>query len=318
MRFLEILATIPSSFALSVRESNLHTVAQHNADPRASFAMSPNSPYINTSWDTFKSTILMKPQECSATMTGRRGFLGDVSADDLPDSFDWRDTEGVVSIVKDQGNCGSCYSFSSTGALEAHHSIKYGARKTSLLSEQQVIDCAHDFDNHGCDGGLPSHVFEYVHHNNGLDTEAAYPYKARAGSCHFDRASVGVHTKNSFNVTEGDEESIKRIVATAGPVSVAFEVVDDFMLYGGGVYSSSKCRQGVTDVNHAVLVVGYGTDPKQGPYWIVKNSWGPNWGEKGYFRIARGKNMCGIAICASYPILDADEPSEGMVEIEVV
>jgi cathepsin H len=90
-----------------------------------------------------------------------------------------------------------------------------------------------------------------------------------------------------------------------GPVAVAFQVVDDFRLYKKGIYSSDKCKQGSKDVNHAVLIVGYGQAPETGkPYWIVKNSWGPDWGEEGYFRIARGKNMCGIAVCASYPILE--------------
>ena len=306
-----------SAFALtrgtSITEYNSHLVESHNSNPRNSFKLSKDSPFINQSWEDFRSTVLMAPQECSATMTGRRSRLE--SSVELPDSFDWRDM-GKVSPVKDQGQCGSCYSFSSTGALEAHHLIKYGPEHSIPLSEQQILDCGQDFDNHGCDGGLPSHVFEYVHYAGGIDSETAYPYEARANGCRFDRTQVGARTIRSFNVTEGDEESIKRIVATIGPVSVAYEVVDDFMMYSSGVYSSEKCRQGVQDVNHAVLVVGYGTDPVDGPYWIVKNIWGTRWGENGYFKIVRGRNMCGIAICASYPELDFDVEEEEKFELE--
>ena len=104
-------------------------------------------------------------------------------------------------------------------------------------------------------------------------------------------------------------------MATIGPVSVAYQVVEDFMLYSGGVYTSDKCKQGVQDVNHAVLVVGYGRSQVDGPYWIIKNSWGSNWGENGYFRIARGRNMCGIAICASYPVLDDDQATHESTEV---
>ena len=298
-----IAATGPAAVdSMTNRDINQYMVGVHNLNPHRTYSMSVDSPFGDVPWEEFRSTVLMAPQECSATtMPGREEFRGQHM---IPDSFDWRE-RGVVSPVKNQGQCGSCYSFSSTGALEAHHSIKYG--QSSLLSEQQILDCSFDFDNHGCDGGLPSHVFEYVHYQGGLESENFYPYEMKSYRCRFERSKVATRTIRSFNITENDEESIRQIVATIGPVAVAFEVLDDFMLYSHGVYSSDKCRNSVQDVNHAVLIVGYGTDPVDGPFWIVKNSWGEDWGEEGYFRIARGKNMCGIAVCASYPILDNDD-----------
>jgi len=267
-------------------------------------------PFGSIEWKEFESTILMAPQKCSATLN-RASFQAAFS-DDLPAHVDWRD-QGVVSGVKDQGRCGSCWTFSTTGALEAHHAITYGGWRTSELAEQQMLDCAFDFENNGCNGGLPSHAFEYIHFAGGISREFSYPYRAESSGdntrCRFDpsvnKSAIGAKTIHSFNVTEGDEESIKRIVATVGPVSVAFQVVDDFRLYKRGIYSSQNCKQGPDDVNHAVLIVGYGQAPETGkPYWIVKNSWGTQWGEEGYFRIERGRNMCGIATCASYPLLD--------------
>lgn len=294
---------------LSTRDLNQYMVGVHNSNPHRTYSMSVDSPFGNMSWEEFRLTVLMAPQECSATtMPGRQSFR----SEEIPDSFDWRE-KGMVSPVKDQGQCGSCYSFSSTGALEAHHNIKYGLSTFSSLSEQQILDCSFAFDNHGCDGGLPSHVFEYIHYQGGIDNEQSYPYEMKSygeSNCRFEGAKISARTVRSFNITENDEESIRHIVATVGPVSVAFEVVDDFMLYSNGVYSSDKCRDSVQDVNHAVLVVGYGTDPVDGPYWVVKNSWGDKWGEDGYFKIARGKNMCGIAVCASYPVLENDSKTE--------
>ena len=185
--FLSALATTCGiAYEMSTAELNSIFVDNHKSDREHRFKMSKESPFINYTWDEFKSTILMAPQECSATMTGRSSVLGE--AEELPESFDWRDL-GKVTPVKNQGQCGSCYSFSSTGALESHHVIKYGGDIS--LSEQQILDCGQDFDNHGCDGGLPSHVFEYVHHAGGIDTDQAYPYHAHAESCHFQPAGVG-------------------------------------------------------------------------------------------------------------------------------
>ncbi|KAK3436163.1 hypothetical protein EUGRSUZ_C00808 [Eucalyptus grandis] len=220
----------------------------------------------------------------------------------LPETKDWR-KDGIVSPVKDQGqDCGSCWSFSATGALEAAYHQKHG--KGISLSEQQLVDCATDFNNHGCKGGLPSQAFEYIKYNGGLETEQAYPYTARNGTCKFSARRVAVRVVDSVNISKGAEDELKHAVGMVRPVSVAFQVVKGFQFYhkNSGVYTSDTCGSTSMDVNHAILAVGYGV--KNGvPYWLIKNSWGESWGDKGYGKVKMGKNMCGIATCASYPIV---------------
>lgn len=158
-----------------------------------------------------------------------------------------------------------------------------------------MVDCADDFDNHGCNGGLPSHAFEYLHYSGGIMTSADYPYEAKDNKCRFDRQKIAMgNIQGSFNITANDETELTNAIYTKGPVSIAFQVVNDFMSYRSGVYSSSKCKNSATDVNHAVLAVGYGVENGE-EYYLVKNSWGSSWGDKGYFKIKRNKNMCGVA-----------------------
>ncbi|KAK8520372.1 hypothetical protein V6N13_031173 [Hibiscus sabdariffa] len=234
-------------------------------------------------------------QNCSATLKGNHQ-LTDVA---LPESKDWREA-GIVSPVKEQGHCGSCWTFSATGALEAAYHQAYG--KGISLSEQQLVDCAGAFNNKGCHGGLPSQAFEYIKYNGGLDTEEAYPYTAKDGVCKFSSENVGVKVADSVNITMGGEDELKHAVALVRPVSVAYQVIPSFRLYKSGVFSDEKCGHTSQDVNHAVLAVGYGVENGV-PYWLIKNSWGAKWGENGYFKMEMGKNMCGVATCASYPIV---------------
>lgn len=220
------------------------------------------------------------------------------SDDILPPFWDWRKLHGV-SPVKDQGHCGSCWTFSTVGCLEAHTLIKYGS--TDYYAEQQLVDCAQDFDNHGCNGGLPSHAFEYIQHAGGISTEKSYPYYAEDRECTVDPKTFALKVSGgSVNITEGDEEELKAALFGHGPVSIAFQVVDGFRDYSTGVYTSDTCKNGTMDVNHAVLAVGYGTENGV-DYWIVKNSWGAKWGDQGFFKIQRGVNMCGVAMCNAFP-----------------
>ena len=139
---------------------------------------------------------------------------------------------------------------------------------------------------------------------NGITSDALYPYTATDGTCTVadDRIMLNVWY-GAYNVTAGDEDQLAEAVYGNGPVSVAFQVVDDFMSYTSGVYTSTTCGNTETDVNHAVLAVGYGTDLETGmDYWLIKNSWGTDWGDQGFFKIERGVNMCGIAECNSFPI----------------
>ncbi|KAJ8621325.1 hypothetical protein MRB53_029854 [Persea americana] len=245
--------------------------------------------FADMSWEEFRVHSLGAAQNCSATKGTHK-----LTDDDLPEAKDWRE-DGIVSPVKNQGHCGSCWTFSSTGALEAAYTKVTG--KSISLSEEQLVDCATAFNNFGCSGGLPSQAFEYIKYNGGLDTEESYPYTGVEGSCSHITLVVGFGVR-----TEGAEDKLKHAVGVIGPVSVAFEVVDGFRFYKGGVYTSTACGNTEMDINHAVLAVGYGVENGV-PYWIIKNSWGKNWGDHGYFKMELGKNMCGIATCASYPII---------------
>jgi len=217
-----------------------------------------------------------------------------------PDRVDWRD-QGYVTPVKNQGACGSCWAFSSTGALEGQHMRRIG--RLVSLSEQNLVDCSRAFGNNGCSGGLMDFAFEYVKNNTGVDTESSYPYKAMDGKCKFTRQNVGAKDTGFVDVVEGDEEALKDAVASQGPVSIAIDAShSSFQLYKRGVYYEPECSS--ENLDHGVLIVGYGTDPDHGDYWIVKNSWGPLWGEEGYIRMARNKhNHCGVASKASYPLV---------------
>ncbi|XP_022987485.1 thiol protease aleurain-like [Cucurbita maxima] len=251
--------------------------------------------FADWTWEEFKKYRLGAPQECSATTKGSHKLTDVV----LPESKDWR-KNGIVSPVKDQGQCGSCWTFSTTGALEAAYAQAFG--KGISLSEQQLVDCAGAFNNFGCNGGLPSQAFEYIKYNGGLETEEAYPYTGKDGKCEFVAGNAAVQVIDSVNITQGAEDELKEAVGLVRPVSVAFEVARDFRLYTKGVYTSELCGNTPQDVNHAVLAVGYGVEDGV-PYWLIKNSWGDKWGEHGYFKMELGKNMCGIATCASYPIV---------------
>jgi cathepsin H len=234
-------------------------------------------------------------QQCSATEPSN------YVPNDIPVEWDWRELGGV-SPVKDQGNCGSCWAFSSTGCLESRHLIQYGNLQT--YSEQQLIDCSGNFENYGCNGGLPSHAFEYLSQDgNGATSELAYPYTAADGTCNIAKDPILLNVwYGAYNITAGDEVELADAVYGVGPVSVAFQVVDDFFSYTSGIYTSDTCCNTQECVNHAVLAVGYGVDVVSGmDYWIIKNSWGTNWGDQGFFKMERGVNMCGIAMCNSYP-----------------
>jgi cathepsin H len=254
--------------------------------------------FADMSWEEFRATRLGAAQNCSATLGGNHRMLKDA---ELPETKDWRE-DGIVSPVKNQGHCGSCWTFSTTGALEAAYTQATG--KPISLSEQQLVDCAGPYNNFGCNGGLPSQAFEYIKYNGGLDTEESYPYKGVNEVCHYKAENAGVRVLDSVNITLGAEDELKNAVGLVRPVSVAFEVIDGFRMYKSGVYTSDHCGTTPMDVNHAVLAVGYGVENGV-PYWLIKNSWGADWGDNGYFKMEMGKNMCGIATCASYPIVAA-------------
>jgi len=222
-----------------------------------------------------------------------------VDFDDLNKySVDWRN-ENKVSSVKNQGQCGGCWAFSSVGAIESAWAIKHNILYD--LSEQELIDCSSK--NNGCEGGSMDLAFQYVI-ENGLCSNVSYPYTAQDGSCD-DNCKTLVQISNYSDILENSEKMLALAVQHQ-PVSVAIQANKrSFQMYQSGIYSDIDCG---FELDHGVLLVGYGYDKKYDmDYWIVKNSWSTSWGENGYIRIQKGINdergLCGIAMAPSVPIV---------------
>ncbi|XP_012783585.1 cathepsin S [Ochotona princeps] len=277
-------------------EKNLKLVTLHNLEHSMgmhSYDLSMNHLADMTSEEVLSSmTSLRIPSRWSSNVTFKSN-----SSKKLPDSVDWRDS-GCVTDVKYQGSCGSCWAFSAVGALEAQLKLKTG--KLVSLSAQNLVDCSTaKYGNLGCEGGFMTQAFQYIIDNNGIDSDASYPYKAKAGQCKYDSKNRAATCSRYVELPSGSEEALKEAVANKGPVSVAIDAShSSFFLYRSGVYYEPNCTQ---EVNHGVLAIGYGhADGKD--YWLVKNSWGLYFGEKGYIRMARNSgNHCGIASYCSYP-----------------
>ncbi|KAL7873632.1 hypothetical protein AOLI_G00127030 [Acnodon oligacanthus] len=191
----------------------------------------------------------------------------------LPSAVDWK-AAGYVSKVDHQMSCESCWAFSAVGALEGQMFRK--TRKLVSLSKQQLVDCSWFFGNRGCEGGLMEHAFQYVMHSGGLQSESSYPYEAKDGMCRFKPLNASATCTDYEELPSGDEEVLQEAVAVIGPISAAIDTTrHTFQLYKSGIYDDPYCSS--TELNHAILVVGYGTDSRGEDYWVVKNSWGVHW-----------------------------------------
>ncbi|KAJ4959829.1 hypothetical protein NE237_019739 [Protea cynaroides] len=238
-----------------------------------------------------------------STATG--GFMYE-NFENVPTSIDWR-TKGAVTPIKDQGQCGSCWAFSTVVGVEGINQIK--TKKLVSLSEQELIDCDTS-KNQGCNGGLMDYAYQFVQ-KNGLTEEKSYPYTAQDGTCDkLKTRTPAVKINGHHDVPAYNEKALMKAVANQ-PVSVAIEASGyGFQFYSKGVFSGS-CG---TQLDHGVAIVGYGTELDGMKYWIVKNSWGSSWGEKGYIRMQRSikakHGLCGIAMEASYPIKTSHESSD--------
>lgn len=223
--------------------------------------------------------------------------MKDNSLQALPKSIDWRE-KGKINPIKNQGSCGSCWAFSAIAAIESNTAIKFDRLLT--LSEQQLVDCSGSFGNNGCNGGLMDNAFKYME-KFGITSELQYPYKAEDGKCNESQVIAAASVLSYHDIPSMDNDSLKASVARQ-VVSVAIHA-NQIIHYKSGVFHS-YCG---TQLNHGVAVVGYGNDEKSGlDFWIVRNSWGEDWGNNGYILIERvsGKHTgkCGIALAASYPI----------------
>ncbi|KAI6226804.1 hypothetical protein M3Y95_00659400 [Aphelenchoides besseyi] len=202
-----------------------------------------------------------------------------------PQSLDWRD-HGYVTPVKNQGQCGSCYTFGSVQAIEGQWFKKTG--KLISLSEEQALDCYSD-EGYGCGGGDPLIVFEQL---GGIESEADYSYVAENGyptNCTVDEKKFVAYTNGSRALPIHDEELLGKILTAESPIEINIAADSLFDYVGGILDPQQEAEHGAEFVNHAVLLVGFGVE-KDVPYWIIKNSWGSGWAENGYFRVRRGTN----------------------------
>ncbi|KAJ4748908.1 Cysteine protease [Rhynchospora pubera] len=262
--------------------------------------------FADLSNDEFKAKYLRKINVKRANRKAELDEKRKYGSCEAPWSLDWR-KRGAVTGVKDQGNCGSCWAFSSTGAMEGINAIATG--ELISLSEQELVDC--DTTNDGCDGGYMDYAFEWVVSNGGIDTETNYPYTGTDGACNIQKEEIKVVTIDGYeDVAENDKALLCAVVKQ--PISVGIDASSlDFQLYTGGIYDGD-CSSNPDDIDHAVLIVGYGSENGV-PYWIVKNSWGTSWGMQGYIYIKRNLNLpygtCAINAMASYPTKDLPTPS---------
>ncbi|KAH7849557.1 hypothetical protein Vadar_019609 [Vaccinium darrowii] len=285
-------------YRFSVFKANLRRAKRHQKlDPTAVHGVTK---FSDLSPAEFRRNFLGLKRRFKLPSDAKKAPI--LPTNDLPADFDWRD-HGAVTGVKDQGSCGSCWSFSTTGALEGAHYLATG--KLESLSEQQLVDCDHECDpeergscDAGCNGGLMNNAFEYSLKVGGLQREEDYPYTGKDGTCKFDKSKIAASVSN-FSVVSVDEDQVAANLVKNGPLAVGINAVY-MQTYVGGVSCPYICAK---RLDHGVVLVGYGSAAysvirfKEKPYWIIKNSWGESWGEQGYYHLCRGPhahNLCGV------------------------
>ncbi|XP_028749500.1 cathepsin J-like isoform X1 [Peromyscus leucopus] len=282
----------------AVWEKNMKMIKMHNDEKglgKHGFTMEMNA-FGDMTAKEYRKLMTDIPVPAAMTVKNVQKPL----ASEFPSFVDWRE-KGYVTPVRNQGNCGSCWAFAATGAIEGQMFWKTG--NLTLLSVQNLVDCSKPQGNNGCSNGTAYNAYKYVLDNKGLEAEATYPYEAKEGPCRYHPENSSAYIVD-FVSLPANEDYLLIAVANIGPISAAVDAShDSFRFYKGGIYHEPNCSS--YSVNHAVLVVGYGSEgnEKDGEsYWLIKNSWGDEWGIEGYMKIAKDRNNhCAIASYAAYP-----------------
>jgi cathepsin L len=290
---------------LTIFKTNYDLVERHNAEAAQgvhsfTLAMNQFGDWSNEEYQTKMLGLKHKSTSNNAQST----YTNRYPAESLPTSVDWR-TKGVVTPVKDQGQCGSCWSFSATGAMEGAWAA--AGHTLVALSEQELVDCVNGGADNCTAGGEMHDGYLYAIQNGGMESETDYPYSGTSGNkCSFDKTKEVATFSSYMNVTSGDESALASALVDYPTISVGIDASSIwFQLYSTGVYDDASCKSDWNDLDHGVLAVGFGTDAASGKnYWIVKNSWNAIWGQQGYIWMVKDKqNQCGIATDATYPLL---------------
>lgn len=281
------------AYRMAVFAKNLEDIISHNSRNDVTYILGVNQ-FSDMTFEEFKSKYLM--QSIPSSITKDCDVKESSLSNDIPKTVDWF-AAGKVQQVKDQKRCGSCWAFAAIGSVESAIAISGAALPN--LSEQELVDCSTDYDNGGCNGGLPSLGLAYIIDNK-ISSETDYPYKGVDQKCNV-KAQTKSAIKTCYRLPRGVDHVTNAVVTQ--PIAVGFYVREDFVHYKSGVYNPTNCNE---EPNHGVLVVGYDlTDPT--PFFSVKNSWGPSWGDKGFFKIAIGS---GDGVCSlgaheenAYPVV---------------
>lgn len=287
-------------YRFEIFRTNLYTILRHNENSSYTYKMGINQ-FTDLLPEEFREVrlngFLKKPKKLFSQDSPCISFTGTNKT--LPDTVDWRNK--AVTPVKDQGQCGSCWAFSSTGAMEGAWAIAKG--QLVSLSEQQLMDCSRKLGNQGCEGGDMDPSFQYIIQSGGICAESEYKYKERdSNKCK--NCTVVAKFSKCADVSPNNQLALKEAVSN-GPVSVAIEAdTNVFQFYSTGVINDKSCG---TNLDHGVLAVGYGEENGH-KYWLVKNSWSDSWGDQGYVKIGRSESnndqgICGIAMDPSFPIV---------------
>jgi C1A family cysteine protease len=236
--------------------------------------------------DEFAAQYLNRPSHRSFTTTEDSPVLGAT-----PDKWDWF-KDGKTNPVQNQGSCGSCWAFASACVVASAVHIQKG-KPLVLLSPQQLVDC--ETKSSGCDGGLEKWAMEYTI-SKGLETWAVYPYAGKQQTCKYDSKQALTYITSYGKVPSRNENKMRDYLYSNGPLTVAMNA-NTLQFYTDGIFNPSSCNPAI--LNHALMAVGYDVTAPT-PYWIIQNSWGTSWGEKGLFRMVFGKNTCGISDDALY------------------